>query len=226
MSLEMINKVKKLSLTEEIAAELRKSILSGKLKPNTRLYEKELSEQLGVSRGPLREALRLLEGEGMISSTTGRGSFVNSFSARKVAELYSMRLILEQEAVRLAAKHATNEQMDELEQILNNMLLAGRKGKVDLVIELDLQYHEKIWELADHHLLSETLLGLSSQIRSYMAVHTSLYEDLATGIDNHKILFDTLKARDENASATMMRQHLLEATEVVTKFAKAQEMQV
>jgi DNA-binding GntR family transcriptional regulator len=226
MSLEMINKVKKLSLTEEIAAELRKSILSGKLKPNTRLYEKELAEQLGVSRGPLREALRLLEGEGMISSTTGRGSFVNSFSARKVAELYSMRLVLEQEAVRLAARRATDRQLNELEQILNNMLQAGRKGKVDQVIELDLQYHEKIWELADHELLAEILLGLSSQIRSYMAVHTSLYEDLADGIENHKILFNALKERNENASANLMKQHLIEATEVVTKFAKAQDQQI
>ena len=225
MSLDMVNKVKKLSLTDEIAAELRKSILSGKLKPNTRLFEKELSEQLGVSRGPLREALRLLEGEGMITSSTGRGSFVNSFSARKVAELYNIRLILEQQAIRLAASHATDEQLSQLEQILNAMLQAGHKGQMDKVVELDLQYHEKIWELADHQLLDQILHGLSAQIRSYMAVHTSLYEDLAAGIENHKLLFNALKEKNEEASAKLMRQHLEEASDVVTKFAKAQEKQ-
>lgn len=219
----MINKVKKSSLTDEIAAELRKSILSGKLKPDTRLFEKELAEQLGVSRGPLREALRLLEGEGMITSSTGRGSFVNSFSARKVAELYNIRLILEQQAIRLAARRATDEQLAQLEQILNAMLQAGKKGQMDKVVELDLQYHEKIWELADHQLLDQILQGLSAQIRSYMAVHTSLYEDLATGIENHKLLFNSLKEKNEEASAKLMRQHLEEASEVVTKFAKAQE---
>lgn len=225
MSLDMVNKVKKSSLTDEIAAELRNSILSGKLKPNTRLFEKELAEQLGVSRGPLREALRLLEGEGMISSITGRGSFVNSFSARKVAELYNIRLILEQQAIRLAARRATDEQLAELEQILNAMLQAGRKGQMDKVVELDLQYHEKIWELADHQLLNQILNSLSAQIRSYMAVHTSLYEDLAVGIENHKVLFNALKEKNEDASARLMRQHLEEASEVVTKFAKSQEKQ-
>jgi len=221
----MIKKVKKLSLTDEIAAELRQSILSGRLKPNTRLYEKELAEQLGVSRGPLREALHLLEGEGIISSTTGHGSYVNSFSARKVAELYSVRLILEQEAIRLAARRATDKQLKELEQILNDMLQAGRKGQADKVVELDLQYHAKIWELADHQLLNQILNGLSSQIRAYIAVHTSLYEDLASSIETHKGLFNALKARDEEASAALMHQHLTEASEVVTKFAIAQEQQ-
>jgi DNA-binding GntR family transcriptional regulator len=223
VSLDMINKVKKSSLTDEIAAELRKSILSGKLKPDTRLFEKELAEQLGVSRGPLREALRLLEGEGMITSSTGRGSFVNSFSARKVAELYNIRLILEQQAIRLAARRASDEQLAQLEQILNAMLQAGKKGQLDRVVELDLQYHEKIWELADHQLLDQILQGLSTQIRSYMAVHTGLYEDLATGIENHKLLFNALKDKNEEASARLMRQHLEEASEVVTRFAQAQE---
>lgn len=223
MSLEMINRVKKLSLTEEIARELRQSIVSGKLKPNTRLYEKELAGQLGVSRGPLREALRLLEGEGIIISTTGRGSFVNSFSERKVTELYSIRTILEQEAARLAAKKAKPDQIASLEQILQFMLQAARDGDLDNVINLDFQFHQRIWEIADHTSLLQILNGLSSQIRSYLAVQTSLYEDLAAGISDHNDILGCLMNGDGDAAAILIRQHLEHAASVVINFAHDQE---
>jgi DNA-binding GntR family transcriptional regulator len=224
MSINLINKIKKLSLTEEIAGELRQSILTGKLKPNTRLFEKELAEQLGVSRGPLREALRLLEGEGVIVSSTGRGSYVNSFSERKVAELYSIRIILEQEAARLAAKKADQEQLSALEQILHSMFQAAEDGDLNNVIDLDIQFHQKIWEIADHTYLQQILNGLSAQIRSYVALQTNLYEDLAAGISNHKEILDSLMVRDGEGAANILRQHLDDAATVVIKFAHSQEL--
>lgn len=223
MNLEMINPVKKFSLADSIADELRKSIISGRLSPNTRLYEKDLAKQLGVSRGPVREALRLLEGEGLIVSSIGHGSFVNSFSERKISELYSVRIILEQEAIRLATRKADPNQLEALEEILNSMSIAAREGNLNKVIDIDLDFHKKIWEISDHNLLQQLLLSLSSQIRTYLAVQTILYQDLVDGISDHQDILLSIKNGDEEKSSYLLKQHLSKAASVVCKFAQEHE---
>lgn len=223
MGIESVGRITKYSLADGIAEQLRQSILQGKLKQDTRLYEIELAEQLGVSRGPLREALRILEGEGFVISIPGRGCYVSSLSERTVAELYSIRILLEQEAARQVVKKSTPDQIESLEQILQNMVYAAKQGDLDRVIQLDMNFHQRIWEITDNELLQQILNSLISKIQVYLAVQTSLYEDLATGIADHEDILECLKNKDGEAAANIIRQHLEKAASVLINQAHKQE---
>ena len=100
MSLDKVQELKRKNLALDVATLLRELIARGDLPPGTHLVEVEMAKKLGVSRGPLREALRILESEGLVKSYPGRGSFVSEISERDILEIYSLRTILEEEAIR------------------------------------------------------------------------------------------------------------------------------
>ncbi len=104
MDLQKIGQIKKSTLINEIAGLLRQSIISGDIPPNTRLTELDVSKQLSVSRGSLREALRILESEGLVVDIPRRGFYVVSLSTKDIEEVYSLRLMLEQEAIQRVLK--------------------------------------------------------------------------------------------------------------------------
>lgn len=211
------------NLAADIASLLRRSIVKGELGPGTRLIEAEIAQQLGVSRGPLREAFRILETEGLLESYPGRGSFVAEVGERDIREVYSLRGFLEERAIRMAAENATAEDLQELERILASMFEAAKQGDSSGVQELDFQFHRKIWEIADHHLLREVLEGLTTRIRRFLAVQTELYGDLAEGISDHQQMLSALKNGDEDKAAEKILHHLQEASDVVTKNFQEQQ---
>jgi DNA-binding GntR family transcriptional regulator len=219
MTKQVLSRVKRQSLATEVADQLRESIAAGDLPPGTRLREVELAEQLGVSRGPLREALGVLEAEGIVETRHGRGRYVARLSERDIAEMYSLRSILEQEAARLAALKGTEDEFDRLEGILAEMIGAAQGNNLAEVIDLDMEFHWEIWEIAGHQRLQGVLQELSSQIKMYLAVQTKLYEDLATGIADHQLMLDAIRNRDAEKAAGLMAEHLKFAAEVVTDYA-------
>jgi DNA-binding GntR family transcriptional regulator len=98
---------------------LRTMILDGTLAPGERLNEVHLSQALGISRGPLREAIQRLASEGLVEAVTHRGVYVRSFSARELSDFYELRIALETHAVRLAARYSPQDRIDELGQMLD-----------------------------------------------------------------------------------------------------------
>lgn len=217
-----ISKVDRRPLADKVTDVLREAIVSGELPPKTHMREVQLAEQLGVSRGPLREALRTLQLEGLIETYPGRGSFVTSFSVRDIEELYSLRCVLEKEAVNRVIREASERDIRELRQITEAMMDAASDGELSKVIKLDLRFHQALWRVADHRLLEETLDGLLSQIRMYLHVHTLLYEDLARGVADHELLMTAIEDRDAERAIAYMEKHLDEAAEVVASWARAQ----
>lgn len=211
MNLENIGELRRSNLASEVADILRDAITQGELSPGTRLVEQDVSQRLGISRGPLREALRLLETEGLVKSYPGHGSFVAELSERDIIEIYSLRTILEEEAIRLAARKSGREDLMELEKILEDMFQAANEDNPALVLDLDLHFHEKIWEMADHTRLEEFLKEIAVQVKMYIAVQTSMYDDLPTGISDHRTLLTHLKAGNEDAAVKTIRLHLREA---------------
>ena len=222
MDIYSIKRVKRSSLTTEVAQAIHQSIMSGVLSPGTRLIEIDLAAQLGVSRGPLREALRILESEGIVESIPGRGTYVRKISEKDIAEVYSMRSILEKEAVRLAAKHASKSQIEGLERDFQEMLAVVRVGDLQRVVDLDVDFHIELWEASNHKLLIQMLMGIISQIRIYLAVQTSLYEDLAAGVADHGAILECIKNDKGEGAAALMEKHLSHAAQVVAEFAHEQ----
>jgi DNA-binding GntR family transcriptional regulator len=215
-----IGKVKRQPLSNQTADLLRESIVQGSLTPGTRLIETDIAAGMGVSRGVLREALRMIEQEGLVESHPGRGTFVTCPTERDIQEIYSLRQLLEGEATRLAAQHASEEDIAQLERIYNEMLEAARLEDLALVVEKDLEFHQKIWEMADHVRLKNMLDELKVQIIVFLNVNTKLYKDLATGVAEHEIILDSITKKDgENASRQMVA-HLEDAANLVTNFVR------
>ena len=213
-----VGKVQRKGLADQTADLLRKAIVMGKLSSATRLVETELSEQLEVSRGTLREALRVLELEGLVESFPGRGTYVANLSERDIQEVYSLRCILEEEAVRLVADKATPEQVGRLEAVVEAMFESARQNNFSEVIERDLEFHQLIWQIADHQRLKQVLEGLRLQITMYLTVNTQLYEDLATGIADHRVILEAIRSRDKEVAAATMATHLEYAAGLVMDF--------
>jgi len=221
MSLENIGHLDRSNLAVSVADALRTAIASGDLPPGTHLVEVELARLLGVSRGPLREALRILESEGLVTSYRSRGSFVSEMTERDIREIYSLRAILEAEAIRLAARHRAPEALGELETTLRAMFEAANAGDHAQVLDLDMEFHRQIWEMADHSRLKDILEGVAIQVKMYVAVQTKLYDDLAAGVSDHETLLEALRAGDEKGAVRTMRKHLQEAEETVTDYLLA-----
>jgi DNA-binding GntR family transcriptional regulator len=218
MTLQNIGYLDRSNLAISVADALRDSIARGELPPGTHLVEVELARQLGVSRGPLREALRILESEGLVTSYRSRGSFVSEMTERDIREIYSLRMILEEEAIRLAARRGTPEALDDLETTLKAMLEAANAGDLAQVLDLDIDFHRQIWEMADHTRLKDILGGIAIQVKMYVAVQTKLYDDLAMGVSDHETFLEALRAGDEKGAAKAMRKHLQEAEDTVMDY--------
>ncbi len=199
---------------------LQNAMASGALQPGTRLIESQIAEQIHVSRGTLREALRILEQKGLVTSIPGRGCYVALLTDRDIQEVYSLRSVLEQEAVRKVALTATDGQIAALQEILNRMLDAADRGELAQVVEEDLNFHKHIWLIADHRRILEILEGLIFQLRNYLTIQSNLYRDLAAGIADHKEIMAAILERDGEKAARVIKVHLEEAMNIVGAFAK------
>jgi len=210
-----LGELERTNLADGIASLLRQAIMTGELPPGTRLIEVELARQLGVSRGPIREAMRILETEGLLENNPGRGTSVTQFSEKDIREVYTLRCVLEQEAILRAAIHGNEEDLEKLQKTLDALFEAAQEGNLSKVTELDFQFHTEIWEMADHQLLAQVLQSLTTQIRMFLAVQTHLYVDLAEGISDHQKLLDALKNNDGETGAQIMKDHLQIAEAVI-----------
>jgi GntR family transcriptional regulator, gluconate operon transcriptional repressor len=220
MALQFIGQIKKSTLINEISSVIRESIISGAIPPDTRLTEQELAKQLSVSRGSLREALRLLESEGLVVDIPRRGFYVVDLSSKDIEEVYSLRLLLELEAVRRVITHATPEDLNSLEEIMTDMTGAAQAGDLTRVVRLDVDFHRRLWAIADHKLLQETLEGFILKISMYLSVQTHLYEDLNAGIADHDLLLAALRQRDEAQAVSILTRHINDALQVVLNYAR------
>jgi DNA-binding GntR family transcriptional regulator len=218
-----LKRLNRKSLATDTADYLREAIIAGSLQPGKRLLEVEISSQLGISRGTLREALQVLENEGIVESSHGRGKFVMSLSERAIEEIYSIRSILEQEAIRLAVDNIDDQGIAHLQTILTALFDAAKANDINLVISTDFEFHQKIWEIADNQLLERLLHSISQQARIYLAIQVKLYDDLVNGISDHEQILENIRNRDGEKAAVLIKEHMTYAREAVIEYAHEQE---
>lgn len=219
MDYQKIGQIKKSTLISDIASLLRQSIINGTIPPSTRLTEQDLSRQLSVSRGSLREALRILESEGLVVDIPRHGFYVVCLSIKDIEEVYSLRLMLELEALKRVLKNSTPQDLDALQDLLSQMNEAAHQGDRSQVVKLDLDFHRYLWRIADHKLLIQTLETFILKISMYLSVQTHLYEDLITGIADHQLLLCAIRDKDEALASSILSRHITEALQVVVDYA-------
>lgn len=200
------------TLADQVFDYLSKAILSGELRTGDRLVESELSEKLGISRAPVREALAELKRQGLAYSQVRRGTFVRPWTKQDLWEVAILRATLEALAVQLAVPHITEDDLMFLEHILEEMEDAERTDDRDRLIDLDFAFHDRVVEPCQHRRLQELLHDMRLQIRLFRIV-TKLW-DFVTYPEMHRDLLEALRAGDPHAAQQIVYAHVMESAEL------------
>jgi DNA-binding GntR family transcriptional regulator len=204
------------SLMESVAAQLRDGIAAGLLQPGARLVEAELASQMGISRAPVREALRQLEFEGLVEGRNRRGYVVRAVSTAELIELYDLRVLLEPGLARAAAARVGPEDVATLRGLIGRMRQAAREGREAEVANGDRAFHTQVGRLSDRPLTAQIFDHLNEQLRRFTALMTTSYDDIEQMVDEHDVLLDALAAGDPQRAADEMRWHLEDARRRLT----------
>jgi DNA-binding GntR family transcriptional regulator len=204
------------SLTESVAAELRDGISTGRLKPGERLVEADLAAQMGISRAPVREALRQLEFEGLVEGRLRRGYSVRQISAAELSELYDLRVLLEPVLARSAAERITSDHLADLRLIVDRMHDAARNQQWADVAQADREFHIQVGRLSDRPLTAQIFDHLHEQGRRFTELMTTSYTDIAQMADEHESLLAALASGDPDRAAEEMWLHLDDARRRLT----------
>lgn len=194
-------------LRDQIYRQLQGLLVRGEYGPGQRLPERAIAERFGVSRGPVRDAIRLLERDGWVSLAPGRGSFVRSLSSKEIDDLYEARTLVESASARLAAIRAPAGGHPELTAIVTEaMNLLGTTGAEPMLSELTMQFHHEVSELADNTFLIE----FSHRIRS---ISHRVVADLTPAIapeawTEHQAIAEAINTGNPILAEDLMRRHL------------------
>jgi DNA-binding GntR family transcriptional regulator len=199
------------SLTESVAAELRDGIAAGRLKPGERLVEADLAARMGISRAPVREALRQLEFEGLVAGRARRGYIVRELSTAELIELYDLRVLLEPVLTRAAAERIGAEDLERLRATVEHMRHAAREQHWVDVVNSDRVFHAEIGRLAQRPLTAQIFEHLNEQVRRFTELMTTSYADIEQMADEHDLLLAALASGDADRAADEMRLHLEDA---------------
>jgi GntR family transcriptional regulator of gluconate operon len=200
-----------LSLPEATAAAVRKALLSGDLRPGDRLREADLAEQLGISRGPVREALRILEQQGVVCIEPRRGAYVRELSVEDAVEVYTLRAALEGLAVRLGVEQgAFDEQaIGQLQHLVDQLADLGETDDPLDWLESDIAFHDLLCRQSGHSLVLKVLSDVRAQIRQLHVFARFVPENLRRLADNHQTVLDAVAGGDPVAAESEIKDHII-----------------
>ncbi|MFI0366630.1 GntR family transcriptional regulator [Actinomadura sp. 1N219] len=198
------------TLGEEVARRLRYMVITGKLAPGTHLVEDKLARDFDISRGPIRDALRRLEGEGLLESRR-RGLFVVGLDESDVEELYTLRESLESLALRHSMQRATPQDWESLLRPLEAMRDAADRGAAEDFAAADLEFHSRFYELSGHRRLVSVWEHYRPTFSVLLSVTNHQDSDLHPSAEAHLALLDAVRSGDVEVSLQELSQHLLGA---------------
>uniref|UniRef100_UPI0040574006 GntR family transcriptional regulator n=1 Tax=Agathobacter sp. TaxID=2021311 RepID=UPI0040574006 len=189
-----------LPLRDVVFNTLREAILKGDLKPGERLMELQLAAKLGVSRTPIREAIRMLEQEGLAVTTPRKGAEVAKMTLKDMEDVLEIRASLDELASQVASERITEEQLVRLKERKQDFEISLKSGNVKLIAEADVKFHDVIYEATNNPKLVSMLNNLREQIYRYRIEYLKETENYPTLIKEHEVIYQSLLARDKNAA--------------------------
>ena len=192
---------------EAVLAELRRAIITGDLKPGEQVLRDALAERFGVSRVPLREALKILEGEGQVVYRPHRGYFVAELDLADLREVYRIRDLLESEAVAVAVEKITPDDLDRLQEALEEVERAAATGDLVAMTEANRRFHFGLIECADMPRLSRLVRILWDATDVYRSRYYADDRHRRHVHDEHRAVIDAVRAGDAAGAVSLLRQH-------------------
>lgn len=202
-------------IRQQVLDQLREAIVTHRLRPGQRLIERELMEQAGVSRPTIREALRQLAAEGLVASIPNKGTVVASMSRDEVRELYDLRVVLENMAVRQFHEHATEEERARLRDAFRALEETVRTDPERPLLPLKEEFYEALLAGARNSLLGEILGGLQNRVRALRATSLAQPGRPREMVEEVRAVVDALEAGDADAAAAATEHHIRRAAETL-----------
>ena len=212
-----------LPLREVVFKTLRQSILTGELKPGERLMEIHLAEKLGVSRTPIREAIRKLELEGLVTMIPRRGAEVAKISEKNLKDVLEVRTCLDSLAVRLACQRITDEQIDDLKKACDDFVLATKTGEATAITKADVKLHDVIVRATGNERLQQMINTLSEQMYRYRLEYIKDADKRQILVVEHDYILKAIRSRHVAEAKKAIREHIDNQEITVSKNIKEQQ---
>jgi DNA-binding GntR family transcriptional regulator len=223
----MLDKLKKVTLTEQAADIIRDSIISGKFKPGQRLNEIKIATEMGVSRLPVREALRLLQQESLVDSIPNKGVFVATLSFHDIQEIFTLRAVIEGLAIKLAVNYITDEEIDELQDVYAEMVQAASVSDDIQLIRLDLEFHRLIAKFSRHSYVYRIFNYIRGLVLMYLLYDTEVLKADNRLVDSqkeHQIIINALRNRDLDLAVKSLSSHIEQSGLNIMHYLHKQDM--
>ncbi len=209
---------------DNVYERLRDLILSNVFRAGQKLVDRELAEQLGVSRTPVREALGRLAMTGLVEKRVRRGYYVSDFSADQVKDLYEFRKMLEIHAVKLAAQNAQPSHLEEFDRILDKLkMLTSEPGDHAKADKLDMEIHELIARASGNASLHLAMQSVLDKVMCFFWVENTDRDSLAVSHREHQALLQLIREKDAEGATELIRMHVDTAQESLVSVLQARD---
>lgn len=209
-----------LPLRDIVFNNIRDAITTGELKQGERLLEKQLSEKIGVSRTPIREALRKLEIEGFVEMIPRKGAMVAVISEKDIGEVLDIRACLEALAARLACQNMTDEILENLENAMKEFETAASENDIDKMAKADTSFHDLIFEASYNNRLVQLIYNLREQIHRFRIVYLNDKKCIRDIIKEHSKLMAAMRLKDSDKAAGVAHTHIVKQKNAVIKLVR------
>ncbi|MCI6101091.1 MAG: GntR family transcriptional regulator [Selenomonas sp.] len=210
-------------LREVVCESLRDAIRRGVLKPGERLMEIQLAEELGVSRTPVREAIRKLELEGYVIMMPRRGTYVASMSIRDINEIFEIRTALESLSNGLAAERITAEELESLQRLLVQIGGYVEDGDMDNIVKTDIEFHDLLYHAARNSRLVGIISNLRDQLTRFRTLSMSYPGRLETTLEEHREIVEAISEGDVKRAKKAAERHMEMSEKTLLKAVDAKK---
>jgi DNA-binding GntR family transcriptional regulator len=204
---------KPLPFYQQIQESIKKAIFNGEYKPGDRLYEAQIAKQYGISRSPVREAIRVLINEGLLISDEKSQITVYKPDLKDVLEIYECRIALETTAVALTAERATIDQISELEKSLEETANAIDQKKLDLIVACNAHFHNLMLQFSGNNRLIKLVESLNCLIYYYRFLNMQGRDRPEVVLKGHLEIFKAIKEKNPEKAVSRLKAHTLEDLE-------------
>ncbi len=211
------------SLRGKVFIQLQNDILNGLYQPGDNLIETKLSEELGVSRTPIREAIRQLELEGLVHSIPNKGAIVKGISSQDVEDIYTIRMLIEGLAARWAAEKITCEELKELKEVVELEEFYTLKNDVDHLLQFDSRFHDIIFKASKSKTLMHTLSTFHHYVQRARNASLNNPERARMVLEEHKAILQAIMEHDAEKAERLTTLHVRNASLNLLKNKKPEE---
>ncbi len=196
------------SLRGRVFNKLREDILAGVYRENDELKENSIAGELGVSRTPVREALRQLELEGLVTMIPNKGAYVTGITSKDMHDIYMIRSYLEGLCAKWACEHITQEQIEALEEVLYLSEFHAKKNHKEQMVELDSKFHELIYQASGSKILYHVLSDFHHYVERIRKITLAMPSRASQASQEHAAILDAIKQRDAARAEQLAYEHI------------------